>query len=330
MTLVETTQGDAGQGIDASGASSVVTHRHTLVKGSVHGISAAGGSSVQVMRGKDVLGDGGHGAVAEGGSYLSLTELTKVLGSVSSGVSVDGSRLRMVRLDLVQGAGADGVTGASSDVQIARCASIVGVGRGASFTGDGPQSNSVEMLNCPNVQGSEGGLTFDSVRAVTRGVVATGPIALLLSSAHHESQSDTFNGDAEGSNSVLTIKESAIAGDVTWTDVMIFDLKGVHGSSLSMDGVGMAMIGTTLPANSAQGCGIVGAKAALGLSQLQGGGVILSGGDADVQGVGAALMANAGIPTPTVDFVTATTGNVDVNGVANVLITAPNVRVNGA
>ena len=82
--------------------------------------------------------------------------------------------------------------------------------------------------------------------------------------------------------------------------------------------------------NTQQASGLVGAKANIGLSQLQGGGVMLSGGDSDIQGVGAALMANAGIPTPTIDFVTATTGNEDVDGVAQGHTTAPNVRVNGA
>ena len=154
------------------------------------------------------------------------------------------------------------------------------------------------------------GYSFTSVKAITRGGAVTAPMALQLDSAHHDTTMDTFNGDAEGLGSVLDVHESTISGDVAWDDMAINDQKGSHGANLTMDGVGMVMAGTTLPANSASGCGLVGAKANLGDTDTAGGGVMLAGGAGSIKGDGAAVSLNAGTPDDGVDYVALNIGTV--------------------
>lgn len=324
---VALTEGLSTPGIQADGKSTVVAHGPGQVKGQTDGIQLSGESSAQVFESAQILGQSRHGVSASGECAVSLIKVADVTGAGGKGVTATLSRVLLSKVASITGAAGPGVSGINSTVRMDRCDSVVGSDIGAIFSGRGPNVDSVEIVNCPDISGSAVGLALEKVRAFTRGIVTAGSKALSLLNAHHETQSDTFNGDVDGTSSILLIRESEITGEVSWTDMAIFDLKGVHGSIVTMDNVGMLMAKTTLPQGSADSCGLIGAGATLGATDTVGGGVVLSGGAGNIKGDGAAVSLNAGVPEDGVDYMAMNSGTVKAQDQAGSYVRASEEEV---
>lgn len=348
---VKTITGDAGDGVNATNSSVSIQGSDDLIGKAGHGANL-NASNFICARSTNINGMAGHGVLATNGSVTTLSRLTLVNGAAGDGVSMtdstlaaancttfngaaghginaSGSVVRVKKVQIIQGAAGDGCNLVNPDFKAEGC-SIQGSVNGVTAVGRGAGQDQVVIDNCPSILGGSVGYDFTGVKAVTRGGAVGGATALKLTNTHLDTTKDSFDGNAEGTTSILNIKESTITGTVEWTDMAIGDQLGNHGTNITMSGVGFVMAGTTLPAGTSTSSGLVGANADLGATVLAGGGVALAAGTADIQGAGAALMANAGIPELTVNYVSASDVAVDINAPAQVLVTTPDFRVNGA
>jgi hypothetical protein len=329
---VDTLTGQAGNGITAVGGSKVDAHSVKAILGQAgHGLVLAGGSKAVVKNSDSLVGQAGHGASLAGASELVIHGTPSIEGTAGDGVHLEGgSVVRAGRCDSILGASGDGISMVGGGkIHVSDCQNISGAsGAGIRAVGTSPGQDRVFVDNCI-VVGAAVGLDVTQVKVKSHGSTYTGPQSLVADQAHIVTSEDLFSGDASLSQTVYEESNTTIDGDLAVDDVTIFTVKGNVTGTVSGTSAGVLSVKSVAHAMSLTDSGLVGAKAEPGTVTLAGGGVVLAGGSAEVQGVGAALMANAGIPELTVNYVSASDAAVDVNSPAQVLVTAPNFRVNG-